>query len=104
MKIIKTQLLRIAAWASQTVNTWLLFGHHDMTISARCYINRYKQGWQQAYYFVNALFFWQDDHCQLSFLQDVKFAKEIFESLDEETALLLMDEDEREIIRKLFED
>jgi hypothetical protein len=77
-------LLRVAAWLSQTVNLFLLFGHHDQTVSARCYVNRHRQPWTWAYYAVNALFFWQDDHCRISHEQDVAFAKEIltYESTD----------------------
>ena len=81
---IKTQLLRWSAWVSQTANTFLLFGHHDMTISARCYINRNKKGWRRAYKFVNSIFFWQEDHCRDSFAEDVKFAKEIMDIYDNE--------------------
>ena len=77
MNVLKLQLLRLSAWASQTVNVWLLFGHHDQTVSARCYVNRCKRGWRTVYYLVNGLFFWQDDHCKESYEQDVLFSKEV---------------------------
>jgi hypothetical protein len=70
-------LLRVFAWMSQTVNLFLLLGHHDQTVSARCYINRHNKGWRLAYHSINAAFFWQDDHCKISFEQDVKFALEV---------------------------
>jgi hypothetical protein len=72
-------LLRVSAWMSQTANLFLLFGHHDQTISARCYCNRNKTGWRVAYKLVNLIFFWQDDHCKDSHEQDVKFAKQVME-------------------------
>jgi hypothetical protein len=77
MDRLTQQLLRIAAWASQTVNVWLLFGHHDQTVSARCYLNRYRPGWREAYRAINAVFFWQDDHCRASYMRDVEFAEEV---------------------------
>jgi hypothetical protein len=70
-------LVRVAAWASQTANLFLLFGHHDQTISARCYCNRHRKGWRVVYKLVNKVFFWQDDHCRISHEQDIAFAKEI---------------------------
>jgi hypothetical protein len=72
-------LLRIAAWCSQTINLWLLFGHHDQTVSARCYVNRHYPGWGVAYRTINAIFFWQEDHCHESHLQDIEFAKQVLE-------------------------
>ena len=69
--------LRVHAWASQTINLWVLFGHHDMTVSARCYINRHKPVWGVAYRVVNKVFFWQDDHCKESFEDDIKYAEEV---------------------------
>lgn len=71
-------LLRVSAWMSQTVNLWLLFGHHDQTVSARCYCNRNKRGWSILYKLVNFIFFWQVDHCKESHLADVRFAQEVF--------------------------
>jgi len=71
------QLTRIAAWFSQTINLWLLFGHHDQTVSARCYVNRNHRGWSMAYSMINTLFFWDADHCHKSFLRDVEFAKDV---------------------------
>ena len=70
-------LARVAAWMSQTVNLFLLFGHHDQTISARCYVNRCQPGWRWAYRIINVIFFWQDDHCASSFEADKKFALDV---------------------------
>jgi len=70
-------LLRVSVWASQTINLWVLFGHHDMTVSARCYINRHKPYWRVAYKVINKIFFWQDDHCRESFKDDIKYAEEV---------------------------
>lgn len=66
--------LRVAAYLSQGLNL-LLGGHHDMTLSARCYVLRLQPGWRHAYRAINAIVFWQTDHCLSSFLDDVDFAK-----------------------------
>lgn len=78
-----TWLLRVAAWMSQTVNLFFLFGHHDRTISARCYLNRHRRGWRVAYRVVNAVFRFllgQQDHCKASHLRDVEFARQVLVS------------------------
>lgn len=82
MKRIQSHLLSIAAWCSQTINLWLLFGHHDQTVSARCYVNRLRKGWRVAYRVINGVFFWQEDHCRESHLQDVAFAKQVLQQMD----------------------
>lgn len=79
---MKTYLLRIGSWLSQGVNCVFLFGHPDITVSARAYIEyRLKRNnrWRVAYHAINALFFWQNDHCMESFLDDVAFAREVLE-------------------------
>ena len=68
---MKIYLLRNAAWLSQGVNCILLGGHHDVTVSARAYLNRERRGWKIAYRALNAVFFWQDDHCRNSHEADV---------------------------------
>ena len=70
-------LTRVAAWMSQTLNLFLLFGHHDQTVSARAYINRHHPGWNRARKTINAIFFWQVDHCYQSHLSDVRFARDV---------------------------
>jgi hypothetical protein len=70
-------LSRVAAWCSQTVNLFILLGHHDQTVSARCYVNRHKPGWNKARNIINATFFWQMDHCLVSFEADVRYAKQM---------------------------
>ena len=70
-------LTRVAAWGSQTVNLFLLFGHHDQTVSARAWQNRDKPGWKQANKAINSLFFWQENHTEKSFKEDEAFAREV---------------------------
>ena len=77
---MKQHLLRVLAWLSQGVNCILLGGHHDVTVSARAYLNRERRGWKIAYRTLNAVFFWQDDHCRDSWLADVIWANEVLEA------------------------
>lgn len=70
-------LTRIAAWISQGINCVLLGGHHDQTVSARCYVNRYSPRWRIAYNAINRIFFWQENHCFSSYMADVDFAKQV---------------------------
>ena len=73
----KRYCLRVAAWLSQGANCVLLTGHHDQTVSARCYVNRHRHGWAFARGAINMLFFWQPDHCRASYQRDVDFARQL---------------------------
>lgn len=61
----------LATLASQAVNSLLLRGSVDETISARCYRLRERLRWRTAYRVINALFFWQANHCASSYAADV---------------------------------
>lgn len=76
-------LVNLATWTSQTINVWLLAGNPDMTVSARCYVSRHKPLWGYAFNLVDALFFWEDDHCLNSFLRDVAYAEKILRLKEE---------------------
>ena len=69
--------LRVAAWMSQTVNLFLLFGHHDQTISARAHVNRNRKGWRQVNKAINTIFFWQKNHTYESFRSDLEYAQQV---------------------------
>ena len=75
-------LQNIAILASQAAHT-LLFprtGNPDLTISARAHIETWVYGsprWKIARNVINAIFFWQKDHCAGSFSQDVEHAMEV---------------------------
>lgn len=64
----------IATWLSQGINKIFLNGSPDMTVSARCHLNRDKPGWKRARRIINAVFFFQEDHCASSFQSDVRYA------------------------------
>ena len=67
----------IAAWLSRGINCAFLRGNPDMTVSARCYINRDRPRWRTAYAIINRVVFWQQDHCRLSFRSDVVYAQRV---------------------------
>ena len=79
MTVLLRQLHRIAAWSSQTINVFLFLGSQNQSVSARCYVNRHDPKWNALRIVVNALFFWQEDHCHKSHKLDLKWAKEILE-------------------------
>jgi hypothetical protein len=55
--------------ADQAANA-LLGGWADETISSRSYRQRHKPRWAIAYKLINALFFWQNDHCRGAYNQE----------------------------------
>jgi hypothetical protein len=74
------RLWLILAAVSQVLNA-LLGGSPDQTLSARALMNQRRRRWQVTYRALNALFFWQDDHCLRSFLADERNAHEYLEQI-----------------------
>ncbi len=74
-------LTRVAAWLSQGINCIFLNGSPDQTVSARSYVNRSSSLWRRAYFMINGIFFWQEDHCRNSYEADVHFAKAVLNTL-----------------------
>ena len=70
---------RVGAWASQGVNCVLLLGHPDQSLSARCYVQRNERIWGALYRAINAVFFWQVDHCKASHERDLRWARRLLE-------------------------
>lgn len=61
---------QVAIAADQFINT-LLGGWADETLSARVYRNRGRSWWWQWWYcFINAVFFWQGNHCRNSYTSE----------------------------------
>ena len=77
--IIKTYIFRVAASMSQFGNAALLGGWPDETISGRMH----RENHHIAKEIINTIFFFQEDHCRQSHLEDVEFSKMILE--DERT-------------------
>lgn len=75
-------LLGVLVWLSQGLNAVLLAGHPDMTVSARCHVNRHRTGWKHLRRVLNAAFFWQVDHCASSFASDVNYSRQILQLAD----------------------
>jgi len=81
---ILTQLGRYAALTSQTINCLLLFGHHDQTISARCWINRDRLPWRFLRWLIDGLFrrlpiVGHENHCYSSHMSDVQYEREVLD-------------------------
>lgn len=77
---MKDYLLNVAEVLSQAFNAIVLRGNPNVTVSARCYLNRHRAGWSTAYRAINRVFFWQEDHCRSSWVSDIVFARQaVFE-------------------------
>jgi hypothetical protein len=62
---VRAHLRQFALWVDQGVNV-LTGGYADETLSARCYR---EDLWLRPW--INALFFWQRDHCQSAFQNEL---------------------------------
>lgn len=72
------RLARLAALGSQLLNVVLFDGSPDETVSGRAHREGLIQNvdvWERRRRFINRLFFWSDDHCQASHMQDVRMAR-----------------------------
>lgn len=80
---MKSYFLRLAAWLSQGLHCLVLGGSHDMTLSARCYVEHKLLGnerWRLAHETIDGLFrllLGQRDHCKASFHADEEFAQQV---------------------------
>lgn len=63
---------KVAILLSQTANVLLFNGNPDVTVSARAFANREKRFWGILYRAINLIFFFQNNHCMLSFLTDLQ--------------------------------
>ena len=65
-----SRLVRIFAAMSEVVNAGI-GGHNNETVSGRAWRLRTKPKWKTAYKLLNGVFFWQNNHCYTSHLDDV---------------------------------
>lgn len=68
-------LVDLAVVTSQAGNALILRGSPDETISARCHRKQHLPRWRTARQVINAVYFWQKDHCAASYADDVERAK-----------------------------
>jgi hypothetical protein len=64
----------IVSASSQWCNVVFFLGHPNESISGRSY----RKSWQ-AKKFINAVFFWQVDHCKSAYTNDLKWAQAYIE-------------------------
>ena len=72
---MKTYIWNLLEVLSQLGHALFLGGNPNITISARCYLERRRPGWRCAYKRINRLFFLQKDRCRDSWVSDVQFAR-----------------------------
>lgn len=68
---MRSYLFQFLLWIDQGLNV-LLGGWADETLSARSWRQRHKRRWKVAVRFIDMLFFWQTDHCRMSYLAEVQ--------------------------------
>lgn len=68
--MITSWFWRVFAWLSQGINVIFLGGHEDQTVSARAHGQQDELIWGLVRLALNAVFFWQADHCLTSYLRD----------------------------------
>jgi hypothetical protein len=61
--------------ASRTFNALALGGSTHQTTSARMHI----EDWPRGKWIINAVFFWEDDHCQKAWEMEVRSARRTLE-------------------------
>ena len=57
---------RVFVAVTQAFNA-LLGGWPDESLSSRAYRHRHRRGWDRAYLAINALFFWETNHCRAAY-------------------------------------
>jgi hypothetical protein len=62
----------IISLISRSLNAFVFNGSTAQTLSARAYI---EEGWSTHRRIINAIFFWQEDHCKNAWELEVKRAK-----------------------------
>lgn len=72
------RLTRIAAAFSELLNA-CIGGHNNETLSGRAY--RTKSSWEPL---INTVFFWQENHCKKSHLDDVKWAYDFLKQISKD--------------------
>lgn len=64
---------------SQGMNAWLLNGDPNESISGRAH----REGWKKTEAVINAVIFWEEDHCAWAYLSDLARAREIIKQHDQ---------------------
>jgi len=64
---------RLLVIISQTFNALILLGDPDETVSARAY----RTPWPRVAATLDALWFWEEDHCRASFGRDLQRASRL---------------------------
>ena len=74
---MKTYFHHLLVSLSQLANT-LMGGHPDMTISSAAWVRSQTGQGDRVRALMDALFWWEEGHCQESFERDVRFASRVF--------------------------
>jgi hypothetical protein len=72
--ILKELLAGISHTMSAMLNTIVFGGDMFTSTSARAHLEQDHPAWANRRKFINALFFWQEDHCKLAWETDYRRA------------------------------
>ena len=74
LHIIREVAAGIAHTCSAMLNTIVFGGDMFTSTSARAHLEQAHSAWRNRRKFINALFFWQDDHCKAAWQSDYERA------------------------------
>ena len=79
----RNYLSRLVGAVSRLSNVAIFNGHPSESVSGRCWRMRLERPesrwWWRLCRFVDVAFFWEQDHCQGAYLEDIEYAAERLE-------------------------
>lgn len=76
------RIVKVLDALSQMVNVGLLPNHIETHANESISGRSYRKQWRIRHV-INALFFWQEDHCRLAHVKDIERAKQTIAALHE---------------------
>ena len=73
----QSRLGKVGDALSQLLNVALLRNHHDTDANESISGRSYRKGWTRAERAINALLFWDADHCRSAFYRDLERARAV---------------------------
>jgi len=77
-----SRLVKIGDALSQLANVALMPRHAETTANESISGRAHRQNWRKLRRVINALFFWQDDHCKAAYDADLERARALVASHD----------------------
>jgi len=74
-----SRLAAVGDALSQLLNVLILPHLSDTTANESISGRAHRKGWKKTTWFINNLFFWQDNHCKAAFDKDLQRATDLVE-------------------------